>query len=217
MVKRILFAFLAAATLCAVLAGGAVAGVSMGLKGGVSVSKVNADLFSTDNRAGFLGGLYMGIDLSPNIGLQPELLYVRKGASLFNTELTWNGHVYASVGTNLDVDYVEVPVLLKLHTADAGPVNLRLLAGPVVSFKAREALSTTGLLGFHLPTNQVKTSDIGLAGGIGAAVKNGNMKLVAEGRYTLGLANVSSLPYGGDVKNGAIYATVGLEFPFTVP
>ncbi len=39
------------------------------------------------------------------------------------------------------------------------------------------------------------------------------MRVVGEGRYTYGLTNISDLPFGGDVKNAAIYATLGLEFP----
>ena len=99
----------------------------------------------------------------------------------------------------------------------AGPVGLRLLAGPVLSLKANESLSTTGLLGVKLDTDQIKSSDMGMAFGAAAAIQNGNMKLVAEGRYTLGMSNVSKLPFGGDVKNGAIYATAGIEFPFGTP
>lgn len=213
MVKRIGFALVAAFVLVAAVATHAGAGVAYGIKGGIGLSHVNADLFSTDNRTGFVGGVYVGIDLAPNIGLQPELLYVRKGAKLFSTDVTVGGITFGSVGTNLDVDYVEVPVLLRLNTPSAGPLDLRLLAGPVLSLKANEALSTTGLIGVRLGSNQIKSTDMGLAMGGAIAVRNGNMKLVAEGRYTLGLANVSKLPFGGDVKNGATYATLGLEFP----
>jgi hypothetical protein len=59
-------------------------------------------------------------------------------------------------------------------------------------------------------------SDFGVAVGGAAAIQNGSLKVVAEGRYTFGLSNVSDLPFGGDVKNGAFYATLGLEFPFGV-
>ncbi len=213
MVKRNVVVFLMAAVLLGALAPRAGADVSLGVKGGMSLSKVKADLFSTDNRAGFLGGLTLGIDLGPNLGVQPELLYVRKGAKLFSTELSWDGHIYANFGANLDVDYVEVPLLLRVGTAGAGPVELRALAGPVFSFKANEAISTSGLLGLHWPTDQVKSTDTGVALGAAAAVRNGNTKIVAEGRYTLGLTNVSKLPVGGDMKNGTVYLTVGLEFP----
>jgi hypothetical protein len=192
------------------------AGMAFGVKGGVSLSHVNADLFGTQNRTGFVGGVYGAFDLSPHLGVQPELLYVRKGARLFSTDVTIGGITFGSVGTTLDVDYVEVPVLLRVSLPTAGPVDARLLAGPVVSFKANEQLSTTGLIDVTLPSNLTKTTDFGIAVGGAVAVRNGALDVVAEGRYTFGLTNISSLPFGGDVKNGAFYATLGLEFPLGI-
>jgi hypothetical protein len=198
----------------AAVAPGAHAGMAYGVKGGISLSHVNASLFDTSNRTGFAGGVYGRFDLSPNFAVQPEMLYVRKGASLFSTNVTLGGITFGRVGTTLDVDYLEVPVLLCVSAPSPGPVDLRLLAGPVASFKMKEQLSTTGLIGVSLDTDQIKTSDMGLAVGGAAAVRNGNLSLVAEGRYTFGLSNVSDLPFGGDVKNGSFYALLGLEFPF---
>lgn len=211
--KRLSCVLLAVAVVCSV-ASVSNAGMAYGLKAGVSLSHVNAQLFDTDNRTGFVGGVYGTFDLSPMIGVQPELLYVRKGAKLFSTNVTIGGFTFGSVGSTLDVDYVEIPVLLRLSAPNPGPIDLRLLAGPVVSFKMAEKISTTGLIGVSLDSDQVKTSDFGLAVGGAAAIKNGSLRVVAEGRYTFGLSNISDLPFGGDVKNGAFYATLGLEFPF---
>lgn len=207
-------AFLLAVILVSFTSSPVRAGMDFGLKAGVSLSQVNAELFDTDNRTGFVGGVYGAFDLSPVFGVQPELLFVRKGAKLFSTNVTIGGITFGKVGTTLDVDYVEIPVLLRIAAPNPGPVDLRLLAGPVASFKMDEKLSTTGLIGVSLDTDQIKTSDFGLAVGGAAAIRNGSTRLVAEGRYTFGLSNVSDLPFGGDVKNAAFYAMVGLEFPF---
>jgi hypothetical protein len=193
------------------------AGLTLGIKGGVSLSHVNADLFDTDNRSGFVGGVHARFDLTPMIGVQPELLFVRKGAKLFSTNVTIGGTTFGSVGTTLDVDYLEIPVLLRLAVPNTGPVGLHLLGGPVASIKMDEKLSTTGLIGVSLDSDQVKTSDFGLAFGAGATLRNGGMNLLAEGRYTFGMTNVSDLPFGGDVKNGSFYAMAGLEFPLGAP
>jgi hypothetical protein len=210
--------FVALLTLALVscFASAAHAQIVFGVKGGVSLSHVNADLFDTDNRTGFVGGVYGAFDLSPMFGLQPELLYVRKGAKLFSTDVTIGGTTFGSVGSTLDVDYLEIPVLLRLSAPSPGPVDLRLLAGPVAAFKVDEKLSTTGLIGLSLDSDQVKTSDFGLAVGGAAAIQNGDLKVVAEGRYTFGFSDISDLPFGGDVKNGAFYATLGLEFALGV-
>jgi hypothetical protein len=213
-VKRTLIALFAVLLLLPSLAPRAHAIGVFGLKGGVSLSHVNADLFDTDNRTGFVGGAYAAFELSPNLAFQPELLYVRKGARLFSTDVTVGGITFGRVGSTLDVDYVEVPLLLRVSTPSTGPVDLRLLAGPVVALKANEQVSFDGLFGVSLPTDEVKSSDFGLAVGGAVAVRNGGMNVVGEGRYTFGLTNISDIPFGGDVKNGAFYATVGLEFPF---
>lgn len=212
--KRTLCSIALVLVAAATLATSAHAGMAFGVKAGVGVSHVNADLFDTDNRTGFAGGVYGAFDLSPNLALQPELLFVRKGAQLFSTDVTIGGITFGSVGTTLDVDYLEVPVLLRLSTSASTPIELRLLAGPVLSLKVNEQLSTTGLIGVTLDSDQIKTSDFGLAVGGGAAMTQGNLKVVAEGRYTFGLSNVSDLPFGGEVKNGTFYALLGLEFPF---
>lgn len=189
------------------------AGASFGVKAGIGLTQVNAEAFDADSRTGFAGGVYGAFDLSPNIALQPELLWVRKGAKLFSTNVTIGGLTFGRVGTTFDVDYLEVPVLLRFSAPSTGPLDLRLLAGPVASMKINEQLSATGLVSYTLPSDQLKSADFGVAVGGAAAVKNGNLKLVAEARYTFGLTNVSDLPFGGDVKNGAFYGLVGLEFP----
>lgn len=190
------------------------AGMALGVKGGLSLSQVQADLLDTDNRTGFVGGVYASFDLARYVAIQPELLFVRKGAKLFSTDVTIGGVHVGELGSTLDVDYFEVPVLLRLSLPTPDPLGLRLLAGPVVSVKSSEKLSTTGLLQTELGTDLIKTTDFGLALGGAMAVRLENLLVVGEGRYTFGVTNISDLPFGGDVKNGTIYAMLGLEFAF---
>lgn len=215
--KRLVLSTLLALALVAGVAPAVRAGMAFGVKAGVGVSHVNADLFDTDNRTGFVGGVYGTFDLSPMFGVQPELLFVRKGAELFSTDVTIGGISFGSVGSTLDVDYLEIPLLLRISAPNPGPVDLRLLAGPVASIKIDEQIRLTGLVGYSLDSDQVKTADFGIAVGAAAAIRSASMSVVAEGRYTFGLTNVSDLPFGGEVKNGAYYATLGLEFPFGGP
>jgi hypothetical protein len=188
------------------------AGLAFGVKGGVSISQVQADLFDTNNRTGFVGGVYGAFDLTPAIGIQPELLFVRKGAKLFSSDVTIGGIHLGEESLTLDVDYVEIPLLLRFSVPAAPPLDLRLLAGPVASIKADEKLSAGGLIDYSYSSDEIKSADFGVAVGAAVAVHSGNLALVGEGRYTLGLTNVSDLPFGGDVKNGSIYLMAGLEF-----
>ena len=95
---------------------------------------------------------------------------------------------------------------------------MRLLAGPVASLKVDEKLTTTGLFGYSLDTDQIKTTDFGIAAGAAVAVHSGDLAVVGEGRYTFGLTNVSDLSVegvslGGDVKNGSFYLMAGAGVP----
>jgi hypothetical protein len=213
-VKRFTLSSLAVLLLLSSFAPRAHATGVLGVKGGVSFSHVTADLFDTDSRSGFVGGAYGAFDLSPNLAFQPELLFVRKGARLFSTDITIEGITFGRIGSTLDVDYLEIPLLLRVSAPSSGPIDLRLLAGPVVALKVNEQVSFDGLFGVSLPTDEVKSSDFGMAVGGALAVRNGGVNVVGEGRYTFGLSNISDIPFGGDVKNGAFYATLGLEFPF---
>jgi hypothetical protein len=217
--KRFVPVVLVLAVATALAASPAHAGLALGVKGGVSISQVQSDLFDTDNRTGFVGGVYGALDLTPMIGIQPELLFVRKGAKLFSTDVEVGGIPLGEIGTTLDVDYVEVPLLLRVSLPVADPLGVRLLAGPVASIKVNEKLSTTGLIGYSLDSDQVKTADFGIAAGAAVALRHGTFALVGEGRYTFGLTNISDLSiadvsFGGDVKNGSFYAMAGLEFLF---
>ena len=98
--KRFVPGILVLALAAAVAAAPAHAGPAFGVKGGVSISQVQADLFDTDNRTGFVGGVYGAFDLTPMLGLQPELLYVRKGAKLFSTDVSVGGLDLGDFGTN---------------------------------------------------------------------------------------------------------------------
>ena len=211
--KRFVPGILVLVLAAAVAAAPAHAGAAFGVKGGVSISQVQADLFDTDNRTGFVGGVYGAFDLTPMIGIQPELLYVRKGADLYS----YSGDVLGfpiDETVTLDVDYLEIPVLLRVSLPVAEPLGVRLLAGPVASLKVDEKLSVSGLFGHSFDSDQVKSADFGIAAGAAVAFRSGNLRVVGEGRYTFGLTNISDLPFGGDVKNGSFYAMAGLEFLF---
>ena len=190
------------------------AAVSIGFKGGISVSQITSDILDPKWRTGFGGGVSLGIGLTPNLEFMPELLYVRKGAELFASSVTWGGVTFGNIRTTFDLDYLEIPLLLKLKLVPAGPLQLHVLGGPTVAFKTAEKLATSGLASFNLNSDQIKTSDYGLMLGAGFAIPFGGMNLTLDGRYTWGLANVSDLPFGGALKNTDALVMAGLEFPF---
>lgn len=78
---------------------------------------------SIRSSTGFAGGVYVTVPVAKSVRIEPELLYVNKGAGLEGTEITYN------------LNYVEIPVLLRYEfTADGGPFAY---AGPYVGFNVK--------------------------------------------------------------------------------
>lgn len=212
--KRVSFAAVLVLSLAATLSPvSAQADVRLGLKAGIATSQLGSDLVDLKWRAGVGGGASLAIGLTPNIALAPEVLWMRKGSTFTSTDVVVGGLSFGRIETGIDIDYVEIPVLLRLHTASEGPLALMLVGGPTVGFKASETLRTTGLVGVSLDSDQIETLDYGVAIGAGLLGNAGGLRWTLEGRYEQGLANVSKLPFGGDLRNGSVQVFAGIEFP----
>lgn len=102
--------------------------VRLGVKAGLNMASVGGDgvgygstYSGLGNRTAFHIGGFAEIPLSGNFSLQPEILYSSEGAGLSVGVI--------SVGNDLKLDYVRVPVLAKYHmpfleglSAELGPV-----------------------------------------------------------------------------------------------
>ncbi len=209
---RITLAALALTFALSLSANPAGAEVKLGLKAGIVTSQLGSDLTDLKWRSGVGGGASLAIDLTPNIALVPEALWLRKGSTFTSTDVVIGGTNFGNIKTGIDLDYVEIPVLLRLQTAPSA-LRLMLVAGPTVGFKTNEKLSTTGLVNASLSSDEIETFDFGAAVGAGVMGSTGGLHWTIEARYEQGLTNVSKLPFGGDLKNGSVQALAGLEFP----
>lgn len=205
---------LAAVAAIALFAAPARAAVEWGLKAGVSTSQFSTDFGDTKWRTGAAVGMSVAVPITPDLAFAPELLYVRKGATLTSTNVTIGSLTFGTVKTGFDLDYLEVPLLLRYTLPSPGPASLFVTGGPTVSFKVNEAFSASGIVGYSFDSDQVKSSDFGAAVGAGVAVRSSGMRLSLEGRYEFGLVDVSELPFGGSVKNSGAQVMAGVEFPF---
>ncbi len=148
-----------------------------GIKLGVDFAKINTDYdvldSILDSRDGFIGGAYITYSFTPRFAVQPEILYVTKGAEkgifIFNAQ--WA------------MDYLEVPVLLKFDINPNGPVHPNLFVGPAMSVLLSSKLHA---LNYEYDvTDGMKTMDYSLVFGGGIDYKH----FCFDVRYTLGLAN----------------------------
>lgn len=171
--------------------------VIVGIKGGLNLAKVHVEATvpgfgsgssSSDNLTSFHAGLYLRAPLGSTVSIQPELIYSVQGGS--------------SSGSDLKLDYLNVPIMLVYHANQ----QFNLQVGPQ--------------LGFILSTNSGSTSDFnsmdfGLGFGAGFDFGSGtNLGF----RYVLGLSNItkvdtSQAPAGTSITttNQVIQFSIGFK------
>ena len=205
-----------------------------GVKVGVNLSGVNSSTTLQDYQTAALnGGLQGGfvLEFSPVkvIGIRTEALFSQKGYNI-ESDVNVNG-TDAVINTSLTLNYIEVPLLLKLKL---GP--LYLTAGPYFSYAVSgKDIATITVDGQKLaeqqyadygqvPSNDIfkdaefngdnitySRTDMGLNIGLGVKL----LKFFAEARYGTGLANIKSydgMPSDEYMKNYTISLSAGILF-----
>ena len=177
-----------------------------GTRIGPMVGIVNSSFRGDDaddagSRTSFLAGGFAWFPLSRQFALEPELLFVRKGAETTVEDVT---------GT-LAIDYIEIPLLAQLRFSGQS-VTPYLVLGPAFSFKAGCTLSIeSGDVELSTDCGDadvgISDTDFSLIGGLGIEAQNFMVTL----RYDHGL---SQLPSEGDADayNRAIAITFGYAF-----
>lgn len=101
--------------------------VNFGLKAGVNLANLNVeDYDDTEMKLGMYAGALAHIHITPNIGVQPEVVYSTQGAKDGDTK--WL------------IDYVNVPIMLQ-YMFDNG---FRIETGPQVGFLTRAKIEADG-------------------------------------------------------------------------
>ncbi len=115
---------LAALTLAAVAAtASAQSTIRFGALAGVDFTNLTGDSVSgLSSKTGFAGGLYVGFPMGKSFVIEPEVLYVNKGAKDNSISPT----------QTLSINYIQIPVLARYNfNPDGGPF---ILLGPSVGF-----------------------------------------------------------------------------------
>ena len=176
-------------------------GFGVGVKGGVNIAnqevKGDAGGPSLDPRYGMVAGGFVALPLLPWVGLQAEGLYGRKGSKLD----------FQGVSSSIDLDYVEIPVLVKVRFAR----RYYAAGGPSMAFAVR-AKTRTSFAGSAQELDVmdfINRFDFGVA--MGGGVEFG--RLVVDGRYTLGLTDIDKDKTDTvTTKNRVISVTAGFRF-----
>jgi len=206
---------------CAIAPASQVSAASIGIKGGLNLSKVtgtfdyqgqNISFDEWNYKRGGRFGLFANIGIGGSLYLQPELAYSAGGA-LREFEQTFYDKIYGKL------QYLEIPLLVKyslpLESESAG---IFVIAGPAVAVLIEAEVEVSGENFTRLENikNDIKDWDIGFAAGIGADLRiSDEVRIITEIRYTAGLMDINDSEYftADQVKNRNISVTAGLIFP----
>ena len=153
-----------------------------GIKGGVNFSNIySTDVDDNNVLTSFNAGVYAAFPVGDILSIQPEILYSRKGG-----ELTYDNAI-ASGKAQFKLNYIEVPVLLKVNITD----NLSVHAGPYFAYLVDAAVSNDAggdSLDFNDEYNNddFNKFDVGISGGIGYDFKS----LGIGARYNYGFSTI---------------------------
>lgn len=187
--------------------GASTSSVRAGLKGGLNASSLFYDGQGVSNkseRIGFHAGVFAQIPAGAFFALQPELLYMTKGASADYNFVRFNG-------TNtFKLNYAELPVLATFKLGQ----TVELQAGPYVSYLLNSNVNSNG--DFSAGTGAINRDnfnkvDYGIAGGLNIYFG----KSFIGARYEQGLQRIANSGEArtllGNAKNGVGLVSVGFS------
>lgn len=169
----------------------------LGVKAGANITKVDGKSFKDEFRYGYHLGGFAEIRLGNKLVLQPEVLF-----NQYATRLDSNyKNVYEDVfdgNSNIKLNYLSVPILLNYKLVGN---FISLQAGPqfgVLLDQNKTLLQNGG--------NAFKSGDLSMLAGV--LVRVGPMRI--NGRYAIGLNNISDIADDDKWKNQGFQVSVGL-------
>lgn len=184
------FARLAALALLALIGSGStVAAQGVGIKFGPTFATFSSESLDFKTRTGLHGGLFFGGNRDGVLGLQTEINWLRKKVQ----------------GPSIRIDYLQVPVLLRLNAGASSASGPRAygIAGPAVELKIADEIAGVTL------DNGFEGADVSLAFGGGFEVA----RIIVEGRYEKGLRRINNtFSSAAEIKKQAFTILFGIRF-----
>lgn len=146
---------------------------------------------------GWGASAFLGYNFTPNIGVQVEGIY---------TSISQK-YKEVNVEREINLKYINIPLLLSLNTGKQKMVNFNIVAGPQIGLSVGSSVFSSG--GDSTNVNavlQVKKGDLGLAYGAGLDFGLNEAKTIRLGigfRGVYGLLDISD--NNGTTSNGNFY------------
>lgn len=183
---------------------------------GVELGYTRASFSGRDSRGvtlheGAVAGGYFQVRLTPWLLVRPGLQIASKGGA--TTVVPADS---TAVRFNLDLVYLDLPVLLRSRIPAIGRTRLILTGGAVPSLRigCNVELSTGGVTLSRSECGRASVGDfrvwdVELLGGIGFGIPIENSELAIEARLTQGLRSVSDI---ADIRNRALTFVISVPF-----
>jgi hypothetical protein len=147
----------------------------LGAKVGYNASKLstNIDSVKSDFKSGFQIGAFVRI--GKKLYLQPEIYYTTQGGVFESNVSNWK--------QNVKIGSIDVPVLVGFHMIKGDFANLRIMAGPAVSFVVNKSISEGGTDPGPITSGDLSSVNWSIQAGAGVDV----WMLTLDVRYQIGL------------------------------
>ncbi len=178
--------------------------VKFGVKAGLNIAFVHIDHSEAENLdfnslLGFHGGITLEAKLSDSFSIQPEILYVERGATIKKETFLPDYYDSSAEEATFSADYISLPIMAKYYLVK----GFFLEAGPEVSFLVNDEVIGSD---FSIEDTRINNYDLGANFGFGYQFDNG---LFVQSRYTLGLVNMLE---SREMKNGVFQFSLGYQF-----
>lgn len=194
--------FVLSLSVLAMMADAQVPGFSIGPKIGYNSNALSLD--KEDITAGLKSEFQFGafVRLGKKVYLQPEANYQVKGGILNSVSVSTNEQ-------KIKLKTISVPVLLGFRIVNAGPFNLRLMAGPTMSFVIDKNISISGIPdAFPIKSkDDIKNSIWSLQAGGGIDL----FSFTLDVRYEIGLDNMYQGSEDFSLKNNIFNVSLGFK------
>jgi hypothetical protein len=191
--------------------------LSFGIKAGFSLSQHSgveerdAEYeVSSEWRKGFGAGLFLYLPITRRFGLQQEVLYVQKGSRQDITVDILD--IPTVLHVTYDMDYIEIPLLLKYAWLKWPQTAVYSFAGWALSFKVNDRYALEGEIDDGTETvplqadsdmSEVEMFDYSFVYGVGVDFSLLRLQLLAEYRFAMGMNQLmmptyAYVPFGDD-------------------
>jgi hypothetical protein len=181
-------------------------GMMFGIKGGLNIANLSGDdVEGTSAKTAMAVGGFMCYNFTEIFAVQPEVLFSMKGAKETDD----------SEDINWKINYIEIPILLKVNLPTEGKIDPSLYAGPGFGLLLSSKMSNSGEVDMK---DETASMDIGIIAGAAVAYQMEKGALSLEARYEVGMTtlakNEDDTGSKPDVKNSVISIMVGYAFAF---